>query len=308
MNSLTTLGKVCEKVNQLSRNCVDRMVLVKAISFNDFSSVNIDGERFPLRNHAQQGFSYRLGIPHQYLKKCPSEVQAYNLNHWIQKEKNEELFLRFDGNEVRAVFTPRYKPVDNFEVLERLDSLGYDQSTSVQCRVDQDFMVLNIPDGSQTFQVKGERLTPGISISNSEVGIASLSLSAFILRLVCTNGLITKTSISASFKHVSLKIIGRFPEVLAQVSRDVLNTRDQIHISLESKVDNPISAMERFNKEFGVSHLEKEAVEWGWAAEAGNTMFHIINTYTRAAQYEVLSADSSYKLQKVGGTILAMIK
>ena len=27
----------------------------------------------------------RLGIPHQYLRKCPSDLQAENINHWIEK-------------------------------------------------------------------------------------------------------------------------------------------------------------------------------------------------------------------------------
>jgi hypothetical protein len=42
-------------------------------------------------------------------------------------EKNEELFFRFDSDEVRAIFSPRYPPVDDFEVLERLDFLDMEQ-------------------------------------------------------------------------------------------------------------------------------------------------------------------------------------
>ena len=72
-------------------------------------------------------------------------------------------------------------------------------------------------------------------------------------------------------------------------------------------MDNPESTLERFNRQFQVDKLEKEAVEWGWPLEAGETMFHIINTYTRASQYDLLSADSSFKLQKIGGNILAML-
>jgi hypothetical protein len=60
------------------------------------------------------------------------------------------------------------------------------------------FMLLSIPDGKQTFQVNGDKMTPGISVSNSEVGLASLSVSAFFLRLVCTNGMVAKTEIFAS--------------------------------------------------------------------------------------------------------------
>jgi hypothetical protein len=65
-----------------------------------------------------------LAFPTTNLAKCP-ELQAEQMNHWIEHEKREQLFVRFDGQEVRAVFTPRYKPVDNFEVLARLDEIRY---------------------------------------------------------------------------------------------------------------------------------------------------------------------------------------
>jgi hypothetical protein len=54
--------------------------------------------------------------------------------------------------------------------------------------------------------------------------------------------------------------------------------------------------------------MEKSAVEWAWPQEAGETMFHIVNTYTRAAAMEDLPAESSFKLQKVGGEVLGMLR
>jgi len=43
------------------------------------------------------------------------------------------------------------------------------------------------------------------------VGLASLSVAAFFLRVVCTNGMISKTEVSASYRHISLKTLGEFP-------------------------------------------------------------------------------------------------
>jgi hypothetical protein len=42
------------------------------------------------------------------------------------------LFFRFDGAHVRAIFTPRYTPVDNTQIIQRLFELGYGHNTSVQ--------------------------------------------------------------------------------------------------------------------------------------------------------------------------------
>lgn len=308
MQHMATLGKVSERVNELSKNCVDHLVPVEDISFDSLQTVRIANQPHLLRPIAQQSFSYRLGIPIQYLKKCPSEVQAYNMNHWIKEEKNEQLFVRFDGEEVRAVFTPRYQPIDNFEVIERLDTLGYPPDTPVQCHLDGEFMSLSILDGKQTFQINGEKITPGISVANSEVGLSCLSIAAFFLRLICTNGAVSKTEVSAAYKHVSLKVFNEFAQVLERVSLELERKKDQFRISLESPVNDPSVTMENFNKQFSLGKIEKEAVQWGWERESGYTMFHLVNAYTRGSQFEGLSAESSYRLQRVGGMILGMVK
>jgi hypothetical protein len=308
MSKLTTLERVSDRVDALSENCWDDFIAVKDISFDNLERVKIAGEPHKIRPIAQRSISNRLGIPFYYLAKCPPEIQSLNMNYWIEKEKNEELFFRFDGSELRALFTPKYKPVDNFEVMERLDSLGYGPDTQVQCSLDSEFMSLSIPDGNKTFTVNGDRITPGVAISNSEVGLASLSISAFFLRLVCTNGLISKTEVAASYRHVSSKILNEFPDVLEKVSYELGEQRLRFLMSVQTPVDDPLSTMASFNRQFQLGKDEQEAVEWAWPYEQGPAMFNIVNAYTRASQFEGLSAESSYRLQKVGGNILGMLK
>jgi hypothetical protein len=308
ITNMTTLGKVNLRVDELSRNCSDHLVPIDDISFDSLEDVKISNEPHSMRLIAQQSIACRLGIPIQYLRRSPSDVQAYNLNHWIKKERNEKLFFRFDGEEVRAIFTPRYQPIDNFEVLERLDSLGYPPETPVQCHLDSEFMSLSILDKKQTFSLNGDKITPGVSVSNSEVGLACLSIAAFFLRLICTNGLVAKTEVKASYKHVSLKIFKEFPKVLENVALELAKKKDQFRISAQSKVDNPLATIESFNRQFQINKKEQEAVEWGWSKEGGDTMFHLVNSYTRGSQLQGLSAESSYRLQKVGGLILDMVQ
>lgn len=309
MHNMTTLEKVANRVDAMSQYCFDKNIDVSDISFDNLETMRIgNNETHPIREIAQRSICYRLGIPHQYLKKCPPDIQALNMNHWVPYEKNEQLFVRFDGNEVRAIFTPRYVPADNCRVMEKLDSLNYGPDTRVQCSLDHELMLLSIPDGNKTFQINGDRITPGVSIANSEVGLSSLAIESFMLRLICTNGLVSKTKIGASYRHVSTKILNEFPAVLDQVSYEVGKQKDQFKLSIESPVENPKSTIESFNRQFQLNHQEKEAVEWGWMKEYGDTMFHIVNAYTRAAQLDSLPAESSYRLQKVGGNVLGMLK
>jgi hypothetical protein len=307
MKNLTTLAKVHDRVDALSQYCFDQLIDVSDISFDSIDTMKIGNEPHNLRNIAQRSIAWRLGIPFNYLAKCPTELQAIQMNHWIEHEKNEQLFVRFDGEDVRAIFTPRYKPVDNFEILTRLDDMRYGPDTQVQCHLDGEFMLLSIPDGRQTFQINGDKMTPGISISNSEVGLASLSIAAFLLRLICTNGMVSKTEISASYRHISTKILDEFPATMDKVSNELGAQKQKVGLSMESKVDDPLKTIESFNRQFNLNQPQKEAVEWAWPQEAGDTMFAVVNTYTRSAQFKDLSAENSYQLQRVGGNILGML-
>jgi len=308
MSNMTTLGNVFDRVHKMSRNYHDKLIEVKEISFESLETISISNETHRLKPIAQMSISNRLGIPFHYLRKCPPDIQKMNLNHWLAYERNEELFFRFDGDDVRAIFTPRYIPTDNIEVLDKLRSLDYPLDARVQSSIDEDFMMVNLPDGRQSFTINGERMTPGISVSNSEVGLASLSIAAFVLRLVCTNGMISRTQVSASYRHISGKILSELPGVLTDVSRELAKKKDQFRLSVESKVEHPEMTINSFNNQFQLNKAEKEAVEWALPLEYGQTMFHVINVYTKAAQYPELPADSGYKLQKVGGMILEMVK
>ena len=72
-------------------------------------------------------------------------------------------------------------------------------------------------------------------------------------------------------------------------------------------MDDPLQTLERFNKKFALRESEREAVAWAFPQEMGDTIFHLVNTYTKAAQMKGLPAESSFRLQKVGGEVLGML-
>ena len=92
-----------------------------------------------------------------------------------------------------------------------------------------------------------------------------------------------------------------------KVSLELGAQRQQFKLSMESPVDEPSATLASFNRQFALNGGEKDAVEWAWPQEAGDTMFHVVNTYTRAAQMGELPAESSFRLSKVGGNILGML-
>lgn len=308
MNDLDTLGSVISEVEEKTANCWDDDVPVKALEFESLDRIRIHGEEHVLRPVAQREIACRLGIPIQYLLRCEPDLQAVNLNRWLGEERNENLFLRFDGDDVRAVFTPRYTPIDNLMVLDRLVEHGFSPDAPVQCRLDGELMMLNIPDRERAFKLDGnDEMRPGLSIVNSEVGLSSLILSAFVLRLICTNGMIAQTSVDSKYRHVSNRILDEFPAAIAQVSTDLGRQKRQWALSMESPVPDPDMTLKSFNRQFQLGKKEIAAVDWAWPKEAGGRMFNVVNTYTRAAQDTGLNAEQSCHLQRVGGAVLAML-
>ena len=139
--------------------------------------------------------------------------------------------------------------------------------------------------------------------------LLAFSIEAFFYRLVCTNGLIAKTSSTVSrFKHISNRGLENFPETLAGVIEDSISKQEQFKLSRQSTVEEPIRSIEAFSQRFGLSQAETEVVRQSYYLEQGGTMFHIINAFTLAAQDTNLDTMQAYRLESAGGQILSLVK
>jgi hypothetical protein len=180
----------------------------------------------------------------------------------------------------------------------------------VEVSLDKNFMSLGIPNqDSELDVVSSDRLQSGVSISNSEVGLSCFSVSAYFLRLACTNGLIiTDKQVAGSFRHVSDTVLERLPELLVNAEQGRQLTQERIQISIDSTVDDPPATMQAFNRQFQLGEMETEGAQWGWEQGDGDqNVWGIVNAYTKGAAYPALPAESSHRLQKVGGEILGMV-
>ena len=311
MRATNTFENVIGKVHQMSANYYDDTVAVMDMLFHNLNRIWIAGEEFEVLPSAQRLFANRLRVPFSYLARCPSELQAENLNYWIQEEvkKRETLFCRFDGDKLRAVFTDRYTAIDHMEILSKMLEYGFSSETEVHYSLDQNLLVLKVPDFTRTFGLgEKDRIVPGISVANSEVGILAFSIEAYFYRLVCSNGMISKTSVASRFKHVSRRALDEFPDILRQVVYESEQSQRRFEISAETRVDDPIGTIASFNRQFNITRKEAQAIEQAWQTEQGFTMFHVINAYTRAAQNSSLSTEEMYRLERAGGLILSMVK
>ena len=316
MTQTATLETVISHVHQQSINHFDETIPVCEMRFDDLENMWISGKRVEVLPSAQKLFANRLRVPFSYLNRCPAELQAENLNYWIKQEaqQRDTFFCRFNGNNLRAVFTERYRPLDNMEILSQMIQHGFDPSAKVQYAIDEGMFLVKIPEYARAFDVNIgygnlDEIVPGVSFANSEVGLLAFSIEAFFYRLVCTNGLIAKTSSTVSrFKHISNRGLDNFPKTLVGVVKDSIRKQEQFKLSRQSSVDDPIRSIEAFSQRFGLSQSETEVVRQSYYLEQGATMFHIINAFTRAAQDSNLEALQTYRLEKAVGQILALVR
>ncbi|MFC1553152.1 DUF932 domain-containing protein [candidate division KSB1 bacterium] len=307
MKKLTKLGKVAEQVRDYAKDCRDEVIPVRSLSFNSIDSIKIGSETHPMKTMAQKSMAYRCNVPHNYISRCPEELQKENLEYWLQSVTNESLLFRFKGDSVRSIFTEKYVPYNNTQIIELLEKYGLKNDAPVEFMFDDNLMAINIPDQEKQFQIKKDKYIPGTSIVNSETGISSIKITSYTYRIVCQNGLIHKTQESYSRKHLSEKINEEFPEVMNRVLDNLNVHKKQFKIALDTPVDNPIETIKTFNRQFQLSENERAAVSWGYETEPGNTMFSVINAYTSAPKFQGLTAAAQYNLQKTGGQILALL-
>jgi hypothetical protein len=310
MAAKTTFAVASEIIEKAAADCFDLTCGLAGMEFDSLNWMTIEGKKVQVLSSAQRLFANRLRVPYSYLERCPAGLQAENLNYWLEREryKRESLFCRFEGTGLRAVFTDRYKCIDNTNIIRRLSASGLQASTEVHLNLSSELFVLKIPYYDQIFDLSGDRHVPGVALANSEVGLVAFSIEAYIFRLVCANGMIAKTAVNSRFRHVSLKALEVFESIVGGVIAESESNRARLLLSAETRVDDPIGTVNSLNRQFQLSKKEGEAVKRALEYEQGYTMFHVINAYTRGAQDRALDTAGAHKLERVGGQILAMVK
>jgi hypothetical protein len=165
-------------------------------------------EPSPLRSNAFSNLMSRIGAPADFIKKLPAPLQLATTNYLLSEHNENAATLRLRGDEVAAVVSGRYAPLDPEELvscvreaLVRFDLLGQVRVRGVASGL-VDNMRLILP--SESVAVKpGDVSHIGLDISTSSFGRSAIHLAPMVWRLVCTNGLRRpERRGQLSFRHV----------------------------------------------------------------------------------------------------------
>ena len=277
-----------------------------------------------------------LGIPAKYYDKMRTdnpELLAQNVNSWFEKIPKTRMVRTLDGV-TRAFLSEKYRRIDNYEiantVLPVIADIVRDNLDQCSFEVTDERMYIKVVNKRLTAEVTpGDIVQSGLMITNSEVGLGSLTIQPLVYRLVCSNGMVVNDAKTRKY-HV-----GRGNEAAEDFtiySNETLIAADK---ALQLKVQDTVKAVvdqTRFDKVVNMMRQAKEAkivtanipamvelagTDYKYTKEEGQgildylirggdlSLYGFANATTRYAQ-DVKSYDRSTELESVGYSIMTM--
>ena len=144
---------------------------------------------------AHRQIGTHLRIPAAYYDRMREErpdLLAYNANTWFKQENSQRMLRTLDGS-ARAYLSNRYRRIDNIDIagvtlpiLGGLPDIRFES-----CQITESRMYIKAVNPRLQAEVSpGDIVQAGVIISNSEVGLGSVSIQPLIYRLVCSNGMV----------------------------------------------------------------------------------------------------------------------
>jgi hypothetical protein len=301
----------------------------------------------PVNEYAHRQIRERLGIPAKYydrMRGAAPQLLDTNVQHWLLKTPETRMVRMIDGR-VRAFLSNRYRRLDNDELLahavvpvfqdfgeDRLrfhvaaltDERLYIRAVLPELTADIDIDPTNHvigPEGG------GDVVQAGVEIRNSEVGAGALSVTPFIWRLRCLNGLVISDR-SLSRYHVgreqeeSAYAIYQDDTLAADDRAFFMKVRDAVAAALSdvtfgeivrtmreartgTTIDNPVSATETLAKRIDLSENEAASVLRHLATGGDLTQWGMVNAVTAAAK-DADGFDRQAEMERLGGALVAM--
>ena len=287
-----------------------------------------------VNDNAHRQIGTALGIPAKYYDKMQKELPdllAQNVNAWFDAEPQAKMIRTMDGR-ARAFLSDRYRRIDNFEIAQTvLPILAEMPDAHIEsCEVTENRMYLKcVNPRLQADVVPGDTVQAGIMITNSEVGLGSVTVQPLLYRLVCTNGMVVNDAAARKYHLGRAHAVGEnfqiFTDetIIADDKAFMLKIRDTVRAAVDEARFGAVVNMMRQAKGIKLEtpdipkFVELAATEYGMTqAEGRGVLDHLIryedlslyglaNAVTRYSQ-DVESYDRATDLESAGYSILGM--
>ena len=304
---------------------------------------------YGITTNAHNQIADRLGIPQKYyntMRANAPDLLTQNVNHWFKANPENRLVRTLDGN-ARAYLSKQYRRLDNHDLADAVLPALRDHGADVHsCEITEDrFYIKGVID-SVTQEVppppprRGQAasgntapvvVSPGLIISNSEIGLGSLMIQPAIHFLRCTN-MATWASHALRKRHVGAHLAAEDDGITQYLSDRTLALSDaafwgkvkdmtaaaldgaifqdivsQLHAARQVHIDSgavPDTVRKLADSE-GLTGDEQSGI-LQFLIEGGDlTQFGLSNAVTRYSQ-EVDSYDRATHLEHLGGSVIAL--
>lgn len=251
----------------------------------------------PLRHNAFSNLMTRIGAPADFIRKLPAPLQLANVNFLLAAHaETSAATLRLRGEEVSAIVSGRYAPLDPIELVETVrDALArFGILHDVRVRgvasglVDNMRLVLHAEQ--QDIKV-GDASAVGLDISGSSFARSAVHVAPVIWRLVCSNGMRrAERGLGFSFRHIGDSdrlrdaVAEAIPSALVRARGVMEQWRRSVNFMVED-VERQITAM----RELTIG--EKKSLENALLQEVGTPalpervpVYDFINALTHSAK------------------------
>jgi hypothetical protein len=287
---------------------------------------------FPILPLAHRQIAAHTGIPAQYYDRMQAEAPLLltkNVNEWFHQKPSNRM-VRTLGGDTRAFLSDRYQRIENEEIAEAALPVLADLPgvQIVSCEVTERRLYIHAVVPTVQGEVKvGDVVQAGVIISNSEVGLGSVSISGLIWRLLCLNGM--KTQDAYRRNHVGRKVEDN--EALwaddtrkADDKAVLLKVRDMVRIAVsetnfrvqlgkmqsltEGKiVGAPDKAIEVLAKKVGATEGERGGILRSLIEGGDLSRWGILNALTHQA-HSTESYDRAVEFEAMGGRLVDLPK
>lgn len=343
MKSGITLQQLAHEINR--QKATKRDILANTVRLfhstdeNGVTHVEVEGpdqqlHQFPTTELFRRQVADRLSVPWQYFERLRTDHPALldeNVNQLFRREPADRMVRTLDGN-ARAFLSHKYRRLDNGAILEAvypyLASIPGLQFESVALTDSKMYLKVVTPQFKFEMQ-PGDVVQAGAVISNSEVGLGSLSVQRLIFRCRCSNGLIVP---DAGYRKTHIgRVNGVSDDGLTVYSDETLEAedkafflkaRDTIMSALSEATfvmaaekmqrtigmritGNPTKAVEMLATRFLLNEAESSGVLASLMGDQMFTAYGLVNAVTDVSK-AVDSYDRATELESIGGRLVEL--
>ena len=344
MKSGLTIVEMAQQIERQSKLKQDYLLDTRRLQVEPFGSQlylhTFDDHDDPLvepleiNQIAHRQIGTHLKIPAAYYDRMLSdypELLAENVNSWFQREPTQRMVRTLDGT-VRAFLSNRYRRIDNLDIAEIVLPVIQQMEDAYfeSCQITDSRMYIKVVNTRLEAEVvPGDIVQSGIIISNSEVGLGSVSIQPLVYRLVCSNGMVVNDAqtrrnhvgrvneASENYQLYSEKTLEADDKAFAMKIQDTVRAVvDEVRFTrvvnmMREAKDAPMNTaavpdiVKLVSKDFHITDDESSGVLQRLIEGNDLTLYGLSNAVTRHSQ-DVKDYDRATALEGIGYNILSM--